>query len=101
MKRIMISSLVVVSLLTACVMVPGRRGGVAVVPLPPIVELDVEPYYYHSGYHYHYDNGSWFYSTSRSGPWTDLPRGHYPKEVRYKNKGRKGDRGRDHDERRR
>ena len=108
MKRTLISALVAVSLLSACAVVPGRRGGVEMVPLlPPLVVLDVEPYYVQSGYHYHYTNGVWLYSTSRSGPWLDLPRSHYPKEVRYKGKeggqgwGRDKDKGRDHDNRRR
>jgi len=73
-------------MLAACVFVPaGRRGsGVVVVPpLPAIVILE-EPYYYHSGYYYYYQNDRWFYSNAKSGPWVDLPRGHYPKETRFK-----------------
>ncbi|MDF1576849.1 MAG: hypothetical protein P1P81_00210 [Desulfobulbales bacterium] len=108
MQRTLISALVVMLLLSACAVVPGRRGGVEMVPLlPPVVVLDVEPYYVHNGYHYHYRNGAWLYSTSRNGPWLDLPRSHYPKEVRYKGKrggqgrGRDKDKDRDHDNRRR
>jgi hypothetical protein len=68
-----------------CLMVPGPRGmGVMVVPpLPRIVVLGAEPYYVHGGYHYYYRNDGWAYSHSRSGPWVDLPRDHYPKEVRF------------------
>jgi hypothetical protein len=98
MKRIFLAVLLVAFMLSAC-MVPGRRGrGVVVVPpLPSIVVLEEEPYYHHSGYYYYYQNDRWSYSNSRSGPWVELPRGHYPKEVRFKDKGRGDERGRDSD----
>lgn len=101
MKRTLVSAFFLLSLLAACVVVPGgRHGGAVLVPLlPPLVVLDAEPYYFQGGFHYHYTDGSWVYSTSRSGPWLDLPRDHYPKEVRYRGKGDPGERGRDHDER--
>lgn len=85
---------------SACIVAPAHRGpGMVVAPaLPMIVELDVEPYYYQGGYYYYYDNNLWRYSNSRSGPWTDLPRSHYPRETRFK--GRDG-RGRDQDHDRR
>lgn len=108
MKKLLISTLIGVSLLTACAVVPGRRGGLEVVPLlPPLVVLDAEPYYFQGGFHYYYSNNAWYYSKSRSGPWVDLPRDRYPQEVRYKGKeggqgwGRDKDKGRDHDNRRR
>ncbi len=103
MKRIMILSFVVLALLAACVVAPGgRRGRAVLVPLlPPIVVLDVEPYYFQDGYHYHYTNGSWFYATSRSGPWSDLPRDRYPQEVRFKGQEVERDKGRGNDERNR
>ncbi len=88
---------------TACAVVPAGPpgyGGVAVVPvLPPLVIFDVEPFYYYRGYHYHYRDNRWFYSRSRRGPWADLPRDHYPREFRYRGRGRdRGDRWwRDHD----
>jgi len=66
---------------------------VVVPALPTIVVLESEPYYYQGGYHYHYQNDRWYYSNARSGPWAELPRDHYPKEVRYKGKG--NDRGKD------
>ena len=88
-------------LLSACVLVPADQGpGMVVAPaLPLIVELGVEPFYYYQGYHYHYDNNRWRYSSSRSGPWVDLPQGHYPRETRFKGRAdrRDGDRGRDGD----
>jgi hypothetical protein len=103
MQRILIAILVGISLLTACVMVPtGRHGGFAAVPiLPPVVVLDVEPYYFQSGFYYHYTDNAWLYSRSRSGPWSDLPRSHYPKEVRFRDRKGQGNRGRGHDNRRR
>ncbi|MEW6713638.1 MAG: hypothetical protein AB1306_00905 [Nitrospirota bacterium] len=82
--------LAVFVMLSACVFVPaGRHGaGVLVVPpLPAIVVLEEEPYYYHSGYYYYYNNDRWFYSHEKRGPWIDLPRGHYPKDIRYKGRG--------------
>ena len=82
--------LVAFVMLAACVFVPaGRHGsGVVVVPpLPAIVVLEEEPYYYHSGYYYYYNNDRWFYSHEKRGPWIDLPRGHYPKDIRYKGRG--------------
>lgn len=73
-------------ILSACVVAPPDHGHRMVIApvLPSIVILRAEPYFYQSGYHYHYDNNRWRYSKSRSGPWTDLPRSHYPKETKYK-----------------
>jgi hypothetical protein len=98
-------SLVIVALFTAfmlaaCVVSPGPGGyGVVVAPpLPVIVEFDVEPYYYQSGYHYYYHNNIWLYSTERNGRRMELPRAHWPKEIRYKGRGeRGGDFKRDHE----
>jgi hypothetical protein len=106
MKRILISMLITVTLLTACAIVPaGQRGhssgGVMIAPfLPPIVVLGVEPYYYYSDFHYRYTNDRWYYSRSRRGPWAELPRNRYPKEVRFKGKDRNQKRGPDKDNRR-
>jgi hypothetical protein len=86
MKKLLVLALLAGGLLSACVVVP-RHG--AVVPyLPPLVVLDVEPYYYYEGYHYHYYGDRWYWSNSRRGPWYDLPHDHYPKELRYKGRGR-------------
>lgn len=91
-------------LLSACVVTPAHR--VVVAPaLPVIVEFDREPYYYQHGYYYHYHSNHWRYSQSRSGPWVELPRSHYPKEIKYKGRGdgrgwdrdKDKDRGRDKD----
>lgn len=71
---------------TACVVAPTPYGvGIGVAPpLPVVVEFGSEPYYYQGGYHCYYDRDHWRYSNSRSGPWSDLLRSHYPKETRYK-----------------
>jgi hypothetical protein len=98
MYRTLIVAPLAALLLSACVVAPADYGpGVVVAPaLPLIVELGAEPYYYQSGYHYHYDSNRWRYSNSRSGPWTDLPRSHYPKETRFKDRGNgRGDGWRD------
>jgi hypothetical protein len=105
MKKISLAVLLGAFLFVGCVVGPGRHGsGVVVVPaLPSIVVLEEEPYYYQNGYHYHYQNDRWSYSESRSGPWMELPRDRYPKEVRFKGRGQergRGDeRGRDEDRR--
>lgn len=81
-------------LLPACVVAPAPGADYVVAPaLPVIVELDVVPYYY-GGYYYYYHphDHHWSYSRSRTGPWRELPRDRYPKEIKYKR-----DRGRDRD----
>ena len=97
MYRMLIVAPLTALILTACIVAPVDRGpGMVVAPaLPLIVELGAEPYYYHGGYHYYYNNDRWSYSNTRSGPWVDLPRSHYPKETRFKG----GARGRDNDRR--
>jgi hypothetical protein len=101
MYRMLIVAPLAALLLSACVVAPmGPGPGFVVAPaLPLIVELGAEPYYYQDGYHYYYNSGRWSYSNSRSGPWMDLPRSHYPKETRSKGgaDGRGG--GQDHDSR--
>jgi hypothetical protein len=109
MKRILLVIPFGVFLFVGCMVGHGPRGeGVVVVPaLPSIVVLEEEPYYFQSGYHYHYRDDRWFYSSSRSGPWVELPRDRYPKEVRFKGRGNERGRGdergrgekRGHDER--
>jgi len=95
MKRILVGALLGGVLLVGCFVGPGHRGsGIVVVPaLPSIVVLEEEPYYYHGGYHYHYQGDRWLYSNSRSGPWAELPRDRYPKEVKYKGRGQERGRG--------
>ena len=104
MKRLIFLLLFASCLLTACLVSPGPPGygGVTVSPLPAVVVLGADPYYYQNGNYYLYQNNNWRYSQSKSGPWTDLPRSHWPKEVRhnsgkdnYQDRGRSDDRGRD------
>ena len=89
MKRIVFVEVLAVFLLAGCMVGHGPHGGgVVVVPaLPSIVVLEAEPYYQHSGYYYYYQNDRWSYSHSRSGPWMELPRDRYPKEVKFKGRG--------------
>lgn len=89
-------------LLPACIVAPGHRGPDVAPPLPVVVELHLEPYYFHRGFYYYFhDDHHWSYSRSRAGPWEALPRERYPKEVRFKDRRDSGrDRGRDWDYRR-
>ena len=90
--RILLVALFSAFMLTACVLSPGPGGyGVQVAPaLPAVVELGAEPYYYHGGYNYYYQNDRWLYSKTRSGPWTELPRSHWPKEIRHSGRDNRG-----------
>jgi hypothetical protein len=96
MDRMLFSALLTALLLNACVVAPAHRGPVYVVApaLPLVVELGTEPYYYQGGYYYYYNNDRWSYSNARTGPWMDLPRDRYPREIRYKNREQGRDRGR-------
>ena len=91
MKKLCFALLSAAFLCAACVMTPGPHGAGIVIapPLPVVVEL-ADPYYVHGGYHYYHQNDRWYYSQSQGGPWKDLPRDRYPKEVRYKEKKGKG-----------
>jgi hypothetical protein len=71
-------------LLASCMVVPTQQGLVVAPALPMVVELGAEPYYYQNGYYYYYNNNRWGYANSRSGPWADLPRDRYPREIRYR-----------------
>lgn len=108
MNKTLYAALFAALLPTACYVVPADRGDDYVVApaLPLVVELGVEPYYYHSGFYYYYNNDRrWNYSRARTGPWKELPRDRYPREVRYKDRdgryrdhdGRDRDRSRDRD----
>lgn len=93
MKELWIAILLGGTLLNAgCVLRAGPHGaGIAIAPpLPVVVEL-ADPYYYQSDYHYYHNKDRWYYSRSRGGPWVELPRDRYPREVRYK--GKKNDNG--------
>ncbi len=89
-KNCMFAGLLMVLLFGAgCVVTPERqvRTVVYAPPLPSVVVFETEPYYVQQGYHYHYQHDRWYYSRSRSGPWTSLPRDCYPREVRYRDGG--------------
>ena len=103
MYRMLIVAPLTALLLTACVVSPSPGGyGVVVAPaLPLVVELGPEPYFYQSGYYYYYNNNRWSYSNTRSGPWMDLPRSHYPREIRFRGGADDRGRGEDHDYRER
>jgi len=65
---------------------PHGESLMIIPPLPVSMELlDTDPYYYYGGYYYYYNDGIWFYSHSRGGPWMNLPRSHYPREFRFRN----------------
>lgn len=95
MKKLVLISFFAALALTACLVTPGPPGSgtVMVSPLPPIVVLGEDPYYYQDGNYYFYDNHNWRYSRSRNGPWTDLPRSYWPREIRHRD--RHDDRDRD------
>jgi hypothetical protein len=68
---------------TGCVFTPGPDYGDEIAPpLPSVVELDSGPYYHYRDYHYRYEGERWHYSRDRNGPWRELPRSHWPKEIR-------------------
>jgi len=99
MKRILYGPLLAAILLPACVVTPAHGPDYVVAPaLPVVVELGLEPYYFHSGFHYYYQDHDrrWSYSRARTGPWKELPRDRYPREIRYKDRDRDRDRDRDH-----
>ena len=89
MHRMLYVALLAALLPTACYVVPVDRGADYVVApaLPVVVELGVEPFYFHSGYYYYYNNDRrWNYSRARTGPWKALPRDRYPRETRFKDR---------------
>jgi hypothetical protein len=88
MKKTVIVALISAFLVTGCTVgfIGGHHGGnMVIVPaLPVTVELDADQYYYQNGYYYNYQGNVWLYSESRQGPWLQLPRSHYPREVHYR-----------------
>jgi len=109
MKRlscISLSSLFAVTMLTACLVpYPSRYGGVNVddggvnvnidgvnlnvdrvnelpPPLPAIVELGPDRFFQQGGYNYYYYGDSWQYSRDQYSPRSNLPRSHWPNEIR-------------------
>ena len=77
------ASLLLVVLLAACVV--SRDGDVGLLlppPLPVIVDVGPDRHYSHEGYHYYENNGRWQYSRERDGSRHELPKSHYPREIR-------------------
>lgn len=104
MRRIPHAPLLAALLLAGCVVAPADRDyDVVVAPaLPVVVEFDAYPYYYYGGFYYYYHDHdrAWRYSRHKTGPWKDLPRDRYPREIRYKHRYDRDDdrdRGRDRD----
>jgi hypothetical protein len=96
MPKLNHGALLATLLLPGCVVAPAPGPDYVVAPaLPVIVELDVVPYFY-GGYYYYYRHPDrrWIYSHDKHGPWKELPRDRYPREIRYK------DLDRYHDDRR-
>ncbi|GFO58356.1 hypothetical protein GMST_06810 [Geomonas silvestris] len=80
-------------MLAGCVVGPGPDpyyGEEAPPPLPSVVELDSGPYYHYRDYHYRYENDRWHYARHREGPWHELPRSHWPHEVRQRGEAGRG-----------
>ena len=91
MKKItcmLFASLLSATIHTGCVFAPGPPdyGEEVAPPLPAVVELGDGPYYQYGGYHYRYQNERWHYSRERDGHWRELPRSHWPKEIRHRDR---------------
>jgi len=84
MKRLALVVLFAGLMLSGCVVAPAPPGygGDVAPPLPAVIELGIDPYYSYGGFYYFYDHDRWHYSRHRGGPWTELPRSHWPKEIR-------------------
>ncbi len=83
MRSMAMVSVFSILLLSACMVAPRSGGGLEIVPiLPTIVEIGSDNYYAHDGYHYFYTNDRWYYSSTRNGQRSELPRSHWPKETR-------------------
>lgn len=89
MNKALLAAPLTALLLSACVVSPAGRVhtdvgvGISVPVLPPVVELGPDAYYAYGGYSYRYENERWRYAGPR-GVWMDLPRSHYPREIRYR-----------------
>lgn len=94
LDKMLYGALLAVLLLPACVVAPGHRDPEVAPALPVVVELNMEPYYFHSGFYYYFHDHDWSYSRARTGPWKALPRDRYPREVRFRDH---RESGRDHE----
>lgn len=97
MHRMLVVPLLAALLLSGCYVAPAHDDYAVVPALPVVVELGVEPYYFHGGFYYYYHDSDhrWSYSREKAGPWKDLPRDRYPREVRYRDRERDRDRDRE------
>jgi hypothetical protein len=76
-------------LLTGCLVAPRPGGGLEMIPmLPAVVEIGPDAYVAHGGYHYFYANERWYYASSKNGERRELPRSHWPREVRRRSEER-------------
>lgn len=87
MKKFLVVLVSTAFMCISCAASIGPRGTSITIapPLPVTVEL-FDPYYTYGGYYYYYHSDRWYYSGSKSGPWRDLPRDRYPREIRHKGK---------------
>jgi hypothetical protein len=86
MKNRLVVTLIAAFFVTGCTIgfEGDGAGGLVIAPaLPVIVQLDVDHSYYQNGYYYSRRGNSWYYSQSRDGSWSRLPRDRYPMEVHY------------------
>jgi hypothetical protein len=109
MKKAILSAFIAAFLMAGCTVgfVGSHRGtSLEIVPaLPVTVEVDADQYYSQNGYYYRHQGDVWVYSTSRQGPWSQLPRDRYPREVRQRghderDQGNREQGNRDHDNQR-
>ena len=73
-------------LLAGCVIAqsPGGYGVEPAPALPAVIELDASPYYFHGGFYYFFHDNRWDYARTRNGPWRELPRSGWPREIRHR-----------------
>ena len=75
-------ALIAVLMISGCTIGLDRRGDITIIPaLPTTIEIDPDEYYYQDGYYYSIRGDVWFYAQTREGPWIELPRSRYPREV--------------------
>lgn len=79
----MLLPLLATTLLTGCLVAPNAYGGLSVIPVLPFrVEIGDDGHYAHGGYRYRYVRDCWYVAPTRGGAWVELPRSHWPREIR-------------------